>query len=99
MESLFGHLDLLIYLDDLLGYATDANMLLQKLRAVFEICQEKGLKLNPAKCKLTTNEVQFCGRIINKHGVKFHPRQYEALTEMSPPTIVGALMELVHGTN
>lgn len=99
MESLFGHLDLLIYLDDLLGYAMDKQLLLEKLRSVFEVCKSKGLKLNPVKCQVITDEVHFCGRIINKRGVKFHPRQYEALTNMTAPTTVGALMELVHGAN
>ena len=99
MEALFGHLDLLIYLDDLLGFSTDTQSLMVKLRSVFEVCQDRGLKLNPTKCQLITNEVQFCGRIINKEGVKFHPRQYAALTNMSAPTTVGALMELVHGAN
>lgn len=99
MEDLFGHFDLLIYLDDILGYASNTSSLLEKLRSVFEVCQEKGLKLNPAKCKLITDEVQFCGRVINKHGVKFHPRQYEALTNVQSPITVGELMELVHGAN
>lgn len=44
-------------------------------------------------------EVQFCGRIINEDGVKFHPRQYEALVNMQAPTTVGALMELVNCAN
>lgn len=99
MEAMFGHVDLLIYLDDLLGYAKDTFSLLKKLHAVFEVCRDRGLKLNPAKCNLITDEVQFCGRIINKKGVRFHPRQYEALTNMSAPTTIGALMELVHGAN
>lgn len=99
MEAMFGHLDLLIYLDDLLGHARTVDELLEKLRSVFEICNTKGLKLNPTKCDLVTYSVQFCGRIINKDGVKFHPRQYEALTSMVEPTTVGALMELVHGAN
>ncbi len=99
MESLFDHLELLIYLDDLLGYANDTSTLLDRLRAVFEVCKTSGLKLNPAKCQLVTNEVQFCGRTINKKGVKFNPRQYEALINMTAPTTVGGLMELVYGAN
>lgn len=75
MEFLFSHLELLIYIDELLGYAKDATHLLDKRRSVFTICLEKGLKINPAKCELVAFEVQFCGRIINKDGVKFHPRQ------------------------
>lgn len=99
MESLFGHLDLLVYLDDILGYETDAKKLLSKLRAVFTLCRDKNLKLSPDKCHLVTHEVKFCGRIISKHGVKFNPRQYDAITNMQPPTAVGELMQLVHGAN
>lgn len=57
MEAMFGHVDLLIYLDDLLGYAKDTALLLEKLRAVFQVCRNRGLKLNPAKCNLITDEV------------------------------------------
>ena len=99
MESMFAHLDLLIYLDDLLGYAVDPTSLLEKLRLVFGVCRVRGLKLNPEKCQLITQEVQFCGRTINKNGIKFHPRQYDALTNMSTPRTIGALIELVHGSN
>lgn len=97
MESMFGHLDIIIYLDDLLGHAKTKGELLKKLRTVFTVCQEKGLKLNPIKCDLATLEVLFCGRVINKDGVKFKPQQYDALTNMQAPTTVGDLMELVHG--
>ena len=93
MEALFGHLGILIYLDDLLGYASDEGFLLAKLRSVLEVCKEKSFKLNPPKCQIVTKEVLFCGRIINKKGLKFHPREYEALTNTSMPTTVGALME------
>lgn len=74
MEAMFGHLDLLMYLDDLLGHAKTKDELLEKLRTVFTICREKGLNLNPIKCDLVALEVPFCGRVINKDGVKFQPR-------------------------
>ena len=74
MEAMFGHLNLLIYLDDLLGHAKPPPQLLEKLRDTFAICQENGLKLHSEKCELVATEVRFCGRIINKYGIKFHPR-------------------------
>ncbi len=73
--------------------------LVATLKAVFDICLKKGLKLNPLKCDLGAINVPFSGRVIYSKGIKFHPRQYEALTSMEPPTTVGALMELVHGAN
>lgn len=99
MEAMCGHLDLLIYLDDLLGYAAGTTNLLDRLSSFLAVCKEKGLKINPTKCKMVTNEVQFCGKIINKDVVKFHPGRYEALTNMQEPNTIGALMELVHGEN
>ncbi len=37
-------------LDDILGYASDADSFVATLNAVFGICLEKGLNLNPLKC-------------------------------------------------
>jgi len=54
---------------------------------------------DPNKCQLIAKTVQFCGRLIDSDGVKFNPRNYEALTTMSEPTTVGSLMQLVHGAN
>ncbi len=71
MEALFSHLNLLIWLDDMLGYAEDANTLIATLKSVLTICREKGLKLNPRKCDLIATKVQFCGRMIDAKGVTF----------------------------
>ncbi len=43
MEALFSHLNLLIWLDDMLGYAEDAESLIETLKSVHAICREKGL--------------------------------------------------------
>ncbi len=41
---------LLVWLDDLLGYAQSEDELLGVLEKVLKTCQVKGLKLNPKKC-------------------------------------------------
>ncbi len=41
MEALFSYLNLLIWLDDMLGYAEDADTL---IKSVLTICREKGLE-------------------------------------------------------
>ncbi len=43
MESLFSHLDLLIWLDDMLGYVSDADRLVATLKAVFDSVWRKAL--------------------------------------------------------
>lgn len=72
MDEIFDDLDLPIYLDDILGYSKDIDRLFWKFYSVFARCKRKGLKLNPIKCKLIMDEVQFCGRIINEESVNFH---------------------------
>ncbi len=83
----------------MLDYASDADRLVATLKPVFDICLDKGLKLNRLKCDLAAINAPFCGLVIDSKGIKFHPRQYEALPSMDPPTTVCALMELVHGAN
>ncbi len=90
--------NLLIWLDDMLGYAEDADTIISIIKSVLTICNERGLKLNPREGDLMATNVQFCG-LIDAKGVTFHARHYEALTSMEAPTTVGALMELVHGSN
>ena len=85
----------MIYLD----MPFDATSLLQKLRLVFEFCYARVLELNPEKYQLVTQEVQFCGRTIDKNGIKFHFRQYGALSNVPTPRTIGSLTELAHGIN
>ncbi len=47
MEALFSNLNLLIWLNGMLGYAEDADTLIATLKSVLTICREKGLKLSP----------------------------------------------------
>ncbi len=72
MESLISHLDLLNWLDDMLGYAKNADRRFATLKAVLDICLEKGLKLNPRKCNLAAANVHLRGRIIDSMGIKFY---------------------------
>ncbi len=77
MEALFSHLNLHIWLDDMLRYAEDADTLIATLTSVLTIRREKCLKLNPRKCDLMATKVHFCGRMIDAKGVTRH---YEDLT-------------------
>ncbi len=73
MEALSSHLNLLIWLDDMLGNGKDADNLIETLKSVLAICHENGLKLNPRKGDLIATKVQFCGRMIDAKGVTFSP--------------------------
>ncbi len=53
----------------MLVYASDTDLLVATLRAVFYICLEKGMKLIPFKCNLAAINVMFCGLIIDSRGI------------------------------
>ncbi|GMF34348.1 unnamed protein product [Phytophthora lilii] len=66
-DELFNN-GLVIWIDDLLGYTDSDEGLLELLKNVLTICQTKGLKLNPKKCKFYLREALWCGRVVSGEG-------------------------------
>ena len=58
------------YLDDVIVYSEDFRSHLDHLRIVFRRLKERGIKINPAKCKFFQKEVNFLGRVITGDGYK-----------------------------
>lgn len=99
MEDMFALRDVLICLDDILGYAIFYYDFLDTLDYALRICVAHGLKLIPSKCTLVLKEVLFCGSIVGTDGVRFNPHNYNAYDSMPKSTKVGDLMQLVRGAN
>ena len=57
-----------------------------KLRALFERCRTKGIKLNKEKLKLRLPEVKFMGHVICQDGLKPDPDKVQGIREMPTPT-------------
>ena len=57
-----------------------------KLRALFERCRKKGIKLNKKKVKLRCTEVKFMGDVICQDGLKPDPDKVQGIREMPAPT-------------
>ncbi len=76
------------YLDDLIIWAPDFATLTSRLRQVFALLSENGVKLNLSKCDLGKREVTFLGYEISKEGSRPNPKNVEAILEMNPPTKV-----------
>ncbi len=73
-ESLFSHLDLLIWVDDMLGYASDADRLVATLKAVFDICMENGLKAQPSQVRSGCCQCPFLRPNHRFQGYQVSPR-------------------------
>lgn len=90
---------MLQWIDDFLFYASDESELLDNLESFCKVCSETGVKLHAEKCNLFAKKVKFCGRIISKDGVQFHPRHFQSLLDMKKPTKANELQQLLCATN
>jgi hypothetical protein len=70
---------LIIWIDDLLGYADSLETWYRTLETTLKCAEEHNIKLNLRKCELFTSRVKFCGRIFTTEGVQHDPDRIDAL--------------------
>jgi hypothetical protein len=73
----------IVWLNDCLLYTKTKAHLLATLNLFFKQCQKHGFKLHARKFVLLATMVRYCGRVITKDGVRFDPKNMEALQTMS----------------
>jgi hypothetical protein len=71
-----------VWLDDCLLHTKTEDNLLATLNFFFKKCQEHGLKLHASKCVLFASTVRYCERFITNDGLRFDPKNIEALQTM-----------------
>ena len=74
------------YLDDLIIWAPDFTTLINRLRKVFTLLVENGVKLNLSKCDFGKKEITFLSYEISKEDSRPNPKNVEAILEMKGPT-------------
>ncbi|KAL6473492.1 hypothetical protein MHYP_G00170530 [Metynnis hypsauchen] len=57
----------------------------QHLEEVFSRLRATGLKLNPAKCCLAKDHVQFLGHVVSKDGIQPNPRNVQCVADWPTP--------------
>ena len=80
-----------VYIDDVIVYSGDMQQHLMHLGEVFNLLEEYGLRLKPAKCKFLRNKLTFLGHQVSADGITKDPAKVEAIREMKPPTDVRGL--------
>jgi hypothetical protein len=88
-----------VWLDECLLHTKTEDDLLATLNFFFKKCQGHGLKLHASKCVLFASTVRYCGRLITKHGVRFDPKNMEALQTMKEPQNGTDLVQYVTAVN
>lgn len=91
MQRMFGDQQcqsVLLYLDDIVIFASTVAQHLQRLEMVLARLQMEGLKAKLQKCAFFKPEVQYLGHIISQHGVATDPSKIEAVANWRRPTNV-----------
>jgi hypothetical protein len=96
-ELLYKHL--LVWVDDLLLYASSIDEYLEKLQRFFFLMNEFGLKLSVKKSSLYQSSVKWCGKLIDGDGVRHDPGRIKALREMPCPSTAGDLQQFLCAAN
>jgi hypothetical protein len=88
-----------VWLHDCLLHTKTEDDLLGTLNFFFKQCQEHGLKLHARKCVLFATTLRYCGRYITKDGVRFDPKNMEALQTIHEPQNGADLVQYVAAVN
>ena len=80
-----------LYLDDVIVYADTQLSLDTRLRQCFERFRERGISLNPSKCKLGVTSVEYCGHLIDKDGLHYTQHKLETVADFPKPETQHAL--------
>ncbi len=88
MDSFLKHLPFVFcYLDDIIIASNSLEEHIEHLRQIFNILQENGLQINPAKCVFAAAAVEFLGR-VDQDGV-------QAISDFPPPQDVKQLQQFL----
>ena len=85
------------YLDDVIVYSEDFRSYLDHLRIVFRRLKERGIKINPAKCRFFQKKVTFLGRVISGDEYKIDSKNINAVKCLAttPPKTIHDLRHLL----
>ncbi len=96
MDKLFSHLPFVFtYLDDHLIASCTLEEHLLHLQQFFQVLQENGLTINPAKCVFAVPSLKFLGHMVDEAGITPLPRHIAAVQDCPPPTDIKQLQSFL----
>jgi len=96
-EELIQEGCLVLWIDDIIGFAKTWEDYVNLLDRVFAVCRKYRLKLHAKKTDIGDIEAIYCGRVINGTGIKMNPRNYQTFMDMATPLYAGDLSAFVQG--
>ena len=89
----------IIYLDDVVVYASSVKEHLVRLEAVFQKLKTAGLKLKPSKCELFKKSISYLGHVVSEEGVHTDPKKIAAVKTWARPTTVHTVRKFLGFVN
>ena len=74
-----------IYQDDLIIWGKTEEEYLHNLELILKRLIEVGITINPDKCQLGLNEVEYVGHVINEHGCRFSEEKLRSVLNVVLP--------------
>ena len=62
---------------------------------MFDLLKKAGLMLNPKKCRIVCNEVEYLGHVVTPQGLKPNNWNLDAVKRFSPPTSLKQLQQFL----
>ena len=84
-----------MYLDDVIVFSETFTDHIKHLEAVFDCLKEAGLMLNPKKCRIVYNEVEYLGHVVTPQGLKPNNRNLDAVKNFPPPANLRHLQQFL----
>ncbi|CDH61239.1 retrotransposon unclassified [Lichtheimia corymbifera JMRC:FSU:9682] len=74
-----------VFIDDIIVFSRTLDEHVQHLERVFEICTEANLRIKLAKCSFASDNVEYLGHQITRHGLKPTGRNVKKVMDMTAP--------------
>ena len=84
-----------VYLDDVIVFSETFTDHIKHLEAVFDHLKKAGLMLNPKKCRMVCNEVEYLGHVVTSQGLKPNNRNWDAVKRFPLSTSLKQLQQFL----
>jgi len=75
----------IVYLDDVIIYATTQVELLERLNTVLTRLAQYGFRVKGSKCCLFRRQIQFLGHLVSQHGIEPLPDKLQTIRDWPTP--------------
>ncbi|CAF4199625.1 unnamed protein product [Rotaria magnacalcarata] len=89
----------LVYIDDVIVFSQTFDQHVAHLNEIFSVLYNANLQLNPQKCSLFKDEINYLGHTINQQGIRPLQDNVESIIKLPTPTTPKQVHSFVQAAN